>query len=84
MQWQSNSAAKNQTNRRVHLGERADCYYEAVAAGLMGRTIIGERCFDICKTIDMLGEHFGSVCDMDKIVITGNSGEEQRLLRCLL
>ncbi len=66
-------SAQNEEGRRVHLGQRGGCYYEAVTAGLMGRSIIGERCFDISKTIDML-EHFKDVCDLDKIVITGNSG----------
>ena len=66
-------AAQNQDGRRVHLEEIAGCYYEAMTAGLMGRSIIGERCFDISKTIDIL-QYFKDVCDLDKIVITGNSG----------
>ena len=65
-------AAKNGEFRRVHLEKIAGCYYEAMTANLLGRTIIGERCWDIKRTIDMLS-HF-SQCDMDKIVITGNSG----------
>lgn len=66
-------AAQNQEDRRVHLGDVAGCYYEAMTAGLMGRSIIGERCFDISKTIDVLG-NFKDFCDFDRIVITGNSG----------
>lgn len=66
-------AAKNQENRRVHLGNSSGCYYEAVTAGLLGRSIIGERCFDVRRTIDALA-HFENVCDLNKIVITGNSG----------
>lgn len=65
-------AAKNEDFRRVHLEEIAGCYYEAMTASLLGRTIIGERCWDIKRTIDMLS-HFPQ-CDTDKIVITGNSG----------
>ncbi len=66
-------AAENEPNRRVHLGDCAGCYYEAMTASLTGRSIIGERCFDISKTIDVL-KNFGDVCDLDKIVVTGNSG----------
>lgn len=65
-------AAKNGDFRRVHLGNSAGCYYEAMTAILMGRSIIGERCWDIKRSIDMLSNF--SVCDTDKIVITGNSG----------
>ncbi len=66
-------AARNGDARRVHIGERGGCYYEAVTAMLLGRTIIGERCWDISKAIDVVGENFPE-CDVDKIVITGNSG----------
>jgi hypothetical protein len=66
-------AAKNGDARRVHLGERGGCYYEAVTAMLLGRTIIGERCWDVSKAIDVVAESFPE-CDTDKIVITGNSG----------
>ncbi len=65
-------AAQNGDFRRVHLEKRGGCYYEAMTASLLGRTIIGERCWDIKRTIDML-ENFPK-CDLDKIVITGNSG----------
>ncbi len=66
-------AAVNGDFRRVHLDDRGGCYYEAVTASLLGRTIIGERCWDISKAIDVVKENF-SECDTDKIVITGNSG----------
>lgn len=39
---------------------------------MLGRTIIGERCYDISKAIDAL-KHFKK-CDLSKIFITGNSG----------
>lgn len=65
-------AAKNNQNRRVSLTKPEGCYYEAVTALLLGRTIIGERVWDIKCAIDMLS-HFNE-CDTDKIVITGNSG----------
>ncbi len=65
-------AAKNSDYRRVHLEERAGCYYEAVTAGLLGRTLIGERVWDIKCAIDVLSSF--DFCDLDKIAITGNSG----------
>ena len=48
------------------------CEYEAHIALLLGRTILGERIWDVSKAIDVL-ERF-SQCDLDKILITGNSG----------
>ena len=65
-------AAENEAFRRTHLGERAGCYYTAMTASLLGRTVIGERCWDIKRAIDMLSNF--SQCDLDKIAITGNSG----------
>lgn len=49
------------------------CFWEQMSGIVLGRTLIGERCFDIKCTIDAL-ENFKDVCDLDKIVITGNSG----------
>ena len=48
------------------------CAYTALTAFMMGRTVLGERMFDVHKAIDALA-HF-SKCDTDKIFITGNSG----------
>ncbi len=48
------------------------CEYEAHIALLLGRTILGERMWDVSKAIDVL-IHFPQ-CDLDKIFITGNSG----------
>lgn len=63
----------NEPFRRVQLDQRvAHCYYESVTAALMGRTVLGERCFDISRAIDMLSNF--KECDTDKIAITGNSG----------
>ncbi len=65
--------ARNTLLRRVSVNpESENCYYEATTALLLGRTLIGERCWDISRTIDLL-EAFPE-CDLDKIVITGNSG----------
>lgn len=48
------------------------CEYEAHIALLLGRTILGERVWDVSKAIDVL-ENF-PMCDTEKILITGNSG----------
>ena len=65
-------AAQNTDFRRVFINDRGVCYYEAVTATLLGRTIIGERCWDVSRAIDVL-KNFPE-CDLDKIAITGNSG----------
>ncbi len=64
--------AVNTLVRRVSYPDDELCYYEAMTAITLGRTLIGERCWDTSKTIDLL-ENF-SQCDLNKIVITGNSG----------
>ena len=48
------------------------CAYEALTAFALGRTLIGERVWDISRAIDALS--FFPECDTGKIVITGNSG----------
>jgi hypothetical protein len=48
------------------------CEYTAHFALMLGRTILGERMFDVSCAIDAL-ESFPQ-CDLDKILITGNSG----------
>ena len=48
------------------------CEYEAHIALLLGRTILGERMWDVSKAIDTLSNF--PQCDLDKILITGNSG----------
>ena len=66
-------SAENTDFRRVQLDKRIGrCYYESITATLLGRTVIGERCWDISRAIDVLANF--SECDTDKIVITGNSG----------
>ena len=55
-----------------HQKEASMCEYEAHIALLLGRTILGERMWDISKAIDALSTF--PKCDMDKILITGNSG----------
>ncbi len=48
------------------------CEYTAHIALLLGRTILGERMWDVSKAIDAVST-FGCI-DMDDIFITGNSG----------
>ena len=55
-----------------HQREASMCEYEAHIALLLGRTILGERMWDISRAIDVLAEF--PQCDTDKIIITGNSG----------
>lgn len=49
-----------------------NCNFTAYRSLMMGRTIIGERVFDISRGIDMLA-HFPQ-CDISRLAVTGNSG----------
>lgn len=51
-----------------------DCRQASLRALLLGRTIIGERVWDIVKLIDLLQDKFGDVIDKNKIICMGNSG----------
>ena len=48
------------------------CKFAVGMALMCGRTVIGERVWDVHKAIDCLS--YFDKCDLDKIVITGNSG----------
>lgn len=48
------------------------CEYSAGSANLLGRTLIGERVWDISRAVDLL-ETFPEI-DAKKILLTGNSG----------
>lgn len=50
-----------------------DCNHPAYQAILLGRTIIGERCHDVSRAIDMVEKHFPMI-DMSRICMMGNSG----------
>ena len=41
---------------------------------MLGRTIIGERVWDIMRLIDLLERDFANLFDTDKIICLGNSG----------
>jgi hypothetical protein len=61
--------------RRAHTDNRSNdinCRWPYRVALMLGRTLVGERIWDISRCIDAL-ENFPE-CDMDKIFITGNSG----------
>ncbi len=49
------------------------CEYTAHIALLLGRTVLGERMWDVSKAIDAVAATFDCV-DIDKVLITGNSG----------
>jgi len=48
------------------------CYHPAMAALLIGRTMIGERVWDISRTIDVLDAF--PMIDKERIALIGNSG----------
>lgn len=53
-------------------GAVTTCWHPAMTAIMMGRTLIGERVWDISRAIDML-ETLPEI-DSDKIAVMGNSG----------
>lgn len=50
------------------------CYQPAMAALMLGRTLLGERVWDISCAIDLLEKHFASQLDMKRVAVMGNSG----------
>lgn len=51
---------------------KSNCWFASQVALELGRTIIGERVWDISRAIDMLAKF--PQCDTDMIAITGGSG----------
>ena len=49
------------------------CLYTAMTALMLGRTVLGERVWDIHCAIDVLRDSF-PVCNTEQILVTGNSG----------
>ena len=49
------------------------CAFQALTAFELGRTLVGERIFDVSRAIDAMN-YFSDYIDLDKIIITGNSG----------
>ena len=62
---------ERRANRPMREGAQM-CAYEALTAFALGRTLLGERMWDVSKVIDVLGNF--PQCDLDKIFITGSSG----------
>ena len=50
------------------------CEYSFLTAVSMGRTLVGERVWDVSKAIDALEEMNLSILDLSKILIVGGSG----------
>ena len=50
------------------------CTQVAQRAMIMGRTLIGERVWDVSRCIDALEEFFSDLVDLNKILLMGNSG----------
>lgn len=57
---------------RQNRGANVNCRFASFVAISMGRTLIGERVWDVSRAIDTLS--YFPECDVDKIIITGNSG----------
>ena len=58
---------ENIPHARAHM-----CAHASLTAIALGRTVLGERIWDVSKAIDALS--YFPVCDTEKILITGNSG----------
>lgn len=50
------------------------CREPAMRAMLLGRTIIGERVWDVMRLIDVLESFFTHIVDVNKVMCLGNSG----------
>ena len=50
-----------------------DCFLPAMQALLLGRTLLGERCWDVSRAIDAVTAHFPMI-DPARIAVMGNSG----------
>lgn len=58
---------------RRHPALTCGCYHTAMTALLLGRTLIGERVWDVSKGIDSL-QYFQAKLDLEDISLVGNSG----------
>ncbi|MBQ9756244.1 MAG: acetylxylan esterase [Clostridia bacterium] len=55
-----------------HKFEPMMCTFPAMTALLVGRTILGERIWDVSRALDLIPQF--DMLDTDKVLITGNSG----------
>lgn len=71
----SRGFGERKSERMLNFFPDADCTcdHPAMVALLMGRTIIGERTWDVSRAIDVL-DNFKDVIDTKKIGLMGNSG----------
>ena len=63
---------KSDHELRVRPDASCTCTHPAMVAMLMGRTMIGERVWDISRAIDIL-ENFPEI-DVERVAVMGNSG----------
>lgn len=61
-----------ETKKKIREKGETGCFHPAMVASLLGRTLIGERVWDVSRAIDALNE-FKEI-DTDKIACMGNSG----------
>lgn len=64
---------KSQLQLNIFPDAISTCAHPAMTANLLGRTLMGERVWDISRAVDML-ETMPDVIDTKKILVTGNSG----------
>ena len=60
------------SQEKMRLDDGQLCFFTALRAIGLGRTLVGERVWDITRAIDCLSVF--PECDTDKILLTGNSG----------
>ncbi len=51
-----------------------DCRQASMRALMLGRSMVGERVWDIMRLIDAISERFADLVDVNKIMCLGNSG----------
>lgn len=54
--------------------EGPQCFEAAMTSLLQGRTLLGERVWDVCRLIDVLESAFSKLIDTRRICLMGNSG----------
>ncbi len=60
---------------RPEFRDRKDrCTHSSLVALLLGRTMLGERCWDVWRALDALTERFADRVDLGRVVCVGNSG----------
>ena len=63
---------KSERELKIRPDAGCTCAHPALVAMLMGRTLLGERVWDISRAIDVL-ENFPEI-DMERVAVMGNSG----------